>query len=486
MPGGRAPAVPPANTATGHASRCSPHHGRTRLVVAALAVLVAGLVLVPSAGAEPKGLFAVFGQCPTDAPGVTLCAAGVMTSGEFSIGAVKIPFEKTLTLQVGDLPTGNPENPKEYFEVPARNGESLSKAELDVPGDLLGTRVTASPELVASEKNPGIFNLRAFVREEGTALTLPLRLHLNNPFLGTSCYVGSDSNPLQLHLTTGETQPPAGFKPLHGILGELGNIEENQELVVHAAGFSLVDNAFSVPGAEGCGRFDSLIDKKLEIPNRTGDNTAVLGGTFNLATASAVIASESWLVTPVFAPPVAGGLPASGVTQSTATLNGTLQTAEAPVNYHFQYGTTASYGQIAPVPELYTPITGETLQLSQLLDGLQPDTTYHYRLVAGNPTGIRVVGPDETFTTLPAPAPTAPGGTSGEQNTPPVAVEHPAPLIQQPVVLHASPAPAGKAIRTSTTHAKKQRKRHTKHTRRGTRRKQKPRHRRRPRALPRS
>jgi hypothetical protein len=450
----------------------------------AVAVLVAGLVSVPSASAEPKGIFRVFSQCPTDTPGIALCTYGVLTSGEFTIGAVKIPFQKALILQVGDVPTGNPENGKEYFEVPARNGDSLSKAGFDLPGDILGTRVTASPEMVVSEKNPGILDFVAFAREEGTGLTLPLRLHLNNPFLGGSCYIGSESNPLQLHMTDGETHPPAGFEPLHGIRGELGNTEENEELMVYVTGVSLVDNTFSVPGAEGCGRFDSLIDKKLEIPNRAGDNTAVLGGTLNLATASAAIASESWLVTPAFAPPVPGGLPASAVMQSTATLNGTLQTAQAPVDYHFQYGTTTSYGQIAPVPELYTPITSETLQVSQLIGGLYPDTTYHYRLVAGNPTGIRVVGPDETFTTLPAPASTTPGGTSGEQSTPPTALEHPAsPTIQQPVVLHAGSAPAGRAIRTSARHAKQQRKRHTKHTKRRTRRKRRPRYRR-PRTAP--
>ena len=36
------------------------------------------------------------------------------------------------------------------------------------------------------------------------------------------------------------------------------------------------------------------------------------------------------------------------------------------------------------------------------LTGLTPGTTYHYRVVATNPYG-RTVGPDDTFTTLPAP-----------------------------------------------------------------------------------
>jgi len=110
--------------------------------------------------------------------------------------------------------------------------------------------------------------------------------------------------------------------------------------------------------------------------------------------------------------PVIGSLPASSVTQSAATLNGTLGTGEALVDYHFEYGTTTSYGLIAPVPDAYTPITTETLALSQPVSGLQAGTTYHYRLVASSPGGTEVKGPDETFTTLSIPAPAVATGAS--------------------------------------------------------------------------
>jgi hypothetical protein len=110
--------------------------------------------------------------------------------------------------------------------------------------------------------------------------------------------------------------------------------------------------------------------------------------------------------------PAIGGLPASSVTQSSATLNGTLGTGEALVNYHFEYGTTTAYGLIAPVPDAFTPITSETLALSQPVSGLQAGTTYHYRLVASSPGGTEVKGPDETFTTLSIPAPAVATGAS--------------------------------------------------------------------------
>ncbi len=115
---------------------------------------------------------------------------------------------------------------------------------------------------------------------------------------------------------------------------------------------------------------------------------------------------------PATSPPVPGALPASNVTQFTATLNGTIETGEAFVNYHFEYGTTTAYGSIAPIPDDVTPITTETVPVSQPVNGLQAGTTYHYRLVASSPGATEVKGPDETFTTLPVPAPTVETGAA--------------------------------------------------------------------------
>jgi phosphodiesterase/alkaline phosphatase D-like protein len=113
-------------------------------------------------------------------------------------------------------------------------------------------------------------------------------------------------------------------------------------------------------------------------------------------------------------PPVVGAVPASNVSQFAATLNGTLETGQALVNYHFEYGTSVAYGQVAPIPDSYTPTTGETVAVSQSVGGLLAGTTYHYRLVASSPGATDVAGPDETFTTPPIPAPSvATGGASG-------------------------------------------------------------------------
>jgi hypothetical protein len=383
--------------------------------VALVAVSLVALASAAPALAEPEGIFGVFRQCPTRVLGVTLCTFDQLNSGEFVIGGVKVPIDKTITVQVGFVPTGNPQDEREFFAVSAKDGESLSKTELNVPGELLGAPVTVIAELVEGGGYEIVFNETALAEEEGAGLILPVRFHLKNPFVGGSCYIGSESHPVQLRLTTGATHPPTGFEPIHGIKGKAKTLEEKEELALRLTGTSLVDNTFPVPGAEGCGAssaLDARVDEDLEIPDNAGENSATLGGELNLAPRDSVIASESWPAAPTFALPVPGGLAASNVTQAAATLNGTLNPGGAPDDYHFEYGTTTAYGSFEPIPEGYTPLTGETLTVSQSVAGLQAGTTYHYRLVADNPGGVRVAGPNETFTTLPAPAvPT--GGTGG-------------------------------------------------------------------------
>ncbi len=306
-------------------------HGRLphRVLSAAAVGALASVILMVGAGsaaAAPKGIFSIFAQCPTEVPGVALCQYAQTTSGEFSIGSTKVPINKTITLQGGGIPTGVHLN--EYFLVPAKNGESLSKTELNVPGGLLDivnceeikgeglfekavrglckaifenktTGVTATTELVANEKDPAILNLSNLVFEEGTALTLPVRVHLKNPLLGNSCYIGSESSPVSLHLTTGTTAPPPPNKPIKGNRGKISEEEEKGYELSVLSENSLVDNAYSAPAASGCGEFfsfiiDPLVDSKLGLPSASGHNTAILTGTLKSAEASAVIASEKF------------------------------------------------------------------------------------------------------------------------------------------------------------------------------------------------
>jgi len=89
------------------------------------------------------------------------------------------------------------------------------------------------------------------------------------------------------------------------------------------------------------------------------------------------------------------------VTNTTATLNGTLDTDGGEAcSVRFQYGTTSSYGTNTVWQSGYG--TGDTF--SQAITGLRAGTTYHFRAQAKNSSGM-VSGEDTTFTTL---APTTP------------------------------------------------------------------------------
>jgi len=301
---------------------------RRRMLTLVLAVGIPIAALGVASPALASNPYSVFEQCPTTYPGVHFCLYGTTTSGEFAIGKTKVPINKTIVLQGGALPTEPSEASGAYYLIPAKNGESLSKTELNVPGGLLDlinceeikgnglvevlardtckaifenkeTGVTATTELVATATNPAILSLTNLFAEKETALTLPVRIHLKNPLLGNSCYIGSEAHPIQLHLTTGTTAPPAPNKPIKGKLGNLSGEEEKGYESTKITENSLVDNSFSAPASEGCGGFFSfligpIINSKIGLPSAAGKNTAILSGELNTAEAGAVIASEKF------------------------------------------------------------------------------------------------------------------------------------------------------------------------------------------------
>ena len=123
--------------------------------------------------------------------------------------------------------------------------------------------------------------------EEEVALKMPAKIHLENPFLGKSCYVGSSSSPINMELTTGSTAPPGPKKSIAGTAGELEFLEAGS--ILHAKGAALVDNAWSAPAASGCGGIlgflvNPIINGQIGLPAAAGKNTAILKNTINIST----------------------------------------------------------------------------------------------------------------------------------------------------------------------------------------------------------
>ena len=117
----------------------------------------------------------------------------------------------------------------------------------------------------------------------------------------------------------------------------------------------------------------------------------LVGATMALLTASASAASS---------PPAVTTSGSSNVTYSSAILYAYVDPHGLATNYVFQYGTTSSYGGQTPL----APAGNGTIsiKLSQAASGLEPGTTYHYRVVAVNSDGT-VDGKDRTFTTAKVP-----------------------------------------------------------------------------------
>ena len=289
---------------------------RARTLCAALAVTaLAALSLAGPAAAKLTGNWARFAQCPYTNAEVRRCIYPVTESGEVVLGSKTVPIENPTVLQGG---IGKVSEHFSHF-FGATNGVTLEEVQQSVPGGLSGlvnckkisnfivriacevtlengftglnsTLVLARP---ASEIRVSQANLSA---EEGVALELPVKVRLENPFLGSECYVGSSTSPIWWKLTTGTTSPPEPNKPITGA-GGVGEILEEGEIAV-TRGAKLVDNAWSAPGATGCGGFgvelllDPIINAAAGLPATAGHNTAILGNTISIGSAGGVLKKQ--------------------------------------------------------------------------------------------------------------------------------------------------------------------------------------------------
>jgi hypothetical protein len=126
-------------------------------------------------------------------------------------------------------------------------------------------------------------------------IVLTAKIHLLSPFLGANCYIGSASSPIVLGLTTGATNPPPPNVPIHG---SFGHVNGGNNGIFRVGLMQLVDNAFSVPAASGCGTsggglLDGAIDRKLGLPSLAGHNSALIFTSVEFANASE-LSARGW------------------------------------------------------------------------------------------------------------------------------------------------------------------------------------------------
>ena len=291
------------------------HKNRTRVVcLALLATALATLGLVGGASAKLTGEFARFQHCPYKTAGVERCVHALTSGGEFVLGNKKVTINKEVVLQ-GGYSEAPEEGPEAGFSplVAATNGVTLSKAALAVPGGLLGivppesspplvkalskfffenalTGVNSTMELAKAASDVKLSELNLALGE-GVTLKMPVKIRLENPFLGKNCYVGSSASPIKLELRTDTTSPPAPNKPITGNPGEVTFLEGGRVLRLEKV--VLVDNAWSAPAASGCGGILSflvnpIINAQVGLPAAAGKNTAILNNTIHTTTTFAL------------------------------------------------------------------------------------------------------------------------------------------------------------------------------------------------------
>jgi hypothetical protein len=300
-----------------HVLRTAGVHRRVvGVAIGAVATLAALGPVSPALATEhhPTGEFAIFSDCPLSTSGLADCLIAETGAGEFTVGKRTVPITKTITLQGGFIE--NEATEKLEF-VGAEDGNTLSKTAQPVPGGLLGVvapellpkwlqevvnklvsegldEVTALTELAAPASSIGL-STENLLFEKGTAISLPLKIKLNNTFLGESCYIGSNAAPVVIDFTTGTTAPPPPNEPIKGTSGTFGHNEKFT--LVTLTGSRLVNNSFAAPKAEGCGGLLSFlinpaVNAELGLPAAGGSNTAILEGNLSDAAVSAVKASE--------------------------------------------------------------------------------------------------------------------------------------------------------------------------------------------------
>jgi hypothetical protein len=267
------------------------------VAIAGAVTTLAALVPAGSASAATlNGAWAPFTRCPVDDPAMlaadgvsvtNVCLASHSSSGSIKLGNTSV------TTGASDLQLGVVSGSELSLVSPS--GGALVADSAKIPGGLLGLMCPSNVPVItqicqkATDNTlnnviatiepagaPSDFSLAAGLGSGDPILTLPVKIHLRNPLLASTCTIGSNSHPILLkprNLTT----PATDFTRFDGN----GTLDpDNGDLLrIDAEGASQGDDSFAVPGATGCGGLgllDLAINLKTGIPAPAGKNKLVL------------------------------------------------------------------------------------------------------------------------------------------------------------------------------------------------------------------
>ncbi|MEU6018659.1 hypothetical protein ABZ826_32945 [Streptomyces sp. NPDC047515] len=249
-----------------------------------------------TAATQLNGHWAPFNRCPVDAPamlaadGVTntaTCISSHSAGGSIKLGNTQVPTGNT------DLQLGVIQHSDGTTSLIAPPEGALVADSADLPGGLLGlmcpsgipvvsgicnqitnstlNKVTATIEPAGAPRD---FNMAASFGTGQPILSIPVRIHLRNPFLGDKCYIGTTSNPIVLK-PQNNTAPSLSLQQFAGD----GTPDDSGEMGRYTfGGADQGDSTYAVPGASGCGAglLDWAVNLKTSLPSASGKNNVVL------------------------------------------------------------------------------------------------------------------------------------------------------------------------------------------------------------------
>jgi hypothetical protein len=217
-----------------------------RLAAGAGGAALAVALMAPMAQAEtPAPGYSQFAGCPSpksENPNISTCITSTITGGNLHLGNKETKITNPMTL------SGGVNEFSEEFSFTSKGG--LSKAKQKVEGGVIGlTGLTWLAEFLGIEA----LTLYATAELAGTPqittvenLTLPIKVHLENStgVLGPKCYIGSSSQPINLHLVTTTSGKLTGKRATY--------VFDPATEIVRGTGGVFVDGLFTAPGANGC------------------------------------------------------------------------------------------------------------------------------------------------------------------------------------------------------------------------------------------
>jgi hypothetical protein len=239
---------------------------RKRLALTGLATAIAAFCAM---GGVAAATFPNFSDCPsTGLPSGSVCIDIQSVEGSLEIKGFRVPLDHALEIRGAIEVAGRfipPTGTNGFFATP-----------VNIPGGLLGIELPFEFNLVLATAELAGSPSEIVIRPGDQTISVPIKVRLSNPLIGSNCHIGSNRSPVRLNLIPGTTEPPPPNRPITGRFGRLEFVPPD---VLLSRGGIDVENSFSIPGAQECGGLgliDLLVDAKLRIPSAAGNNAAII------------------------------------------------------------------------------------------------------------------------------------------------------------------------------------------------------------------